>query len=81
MLRNYPKPVRAEAGYAISQAQQHFGDPHRHSGLRIRNLPNAYFELRIHLDIRLVFRDTPSGLLFDFVGSHDEVKQFIKGRR
>jgi len=78
MLRGYPKEIRAEAGAAISRAQRDFGHPHRHSGLGLRNLPGGYFEVRVRLDIRLVFRDTPAGLLFDFAGDHDEVRQFIK---
>ena len=79
-LRAYAKEVRAEAGYAISQVQEHFGEPHRRSGLGIRNLPGNYYEVRVHLDIRLLFRDTPAGLVFEFVGNHDEVRRFIKAR-
>ena len=80
MLRGYAKEIRAEAGSAISRAQRDFGDPHRHSGLGMRNLPGGYFEVRVHLDIRLVFHDTPAGLLFDFVGDHNAVRRFIKDR-
>ncbi len=79
-LRGYPKAIRAEAGKAISRTQEHFGNPHQHSGLVIRNLPGGYFEVRVHLDIRLVFRNTPAGLLFDFAGDHDEVYRFIRDR-
>ena len=54
------------------------GIPHLHRGIGLRKLRDDYFEIRVGLKARLVFENTPTGLFFEFLGNHDEVKRFLK---
>ena len=78
IVRDYPKPVRAEIGKAIDSLQASLGQPHRHSGLGIRKLVKNYFEMRVGLELRLIFRIEPDCAHFVFAGTHDEVERFPK---
>jgi mRNA-degrading endonuclease RelE of RelBE toxin-antitoxin system len=78
VVREYPKPVRAEIGQAIDRLQAALGQPHQHAGLGIRKLVKNYFEIRVGLDLRLVFRIEPEAVIFAFAGTHDEVRRFLK---
>ncbi len=69
---------RKEIGRRISEAQSSMGQPHLHKGTGLRKLSDHYFELRVDPKLRLVFEDTPSALVFEFMGNHDEVKRFLK---
>jgi mRNA-degrading endonuclease YafQ of YafQ-DinJ toxin-antitoxin module len=77
-VRAYPKPVRVEVGRAIDLLQESLGHPHRHAGLGIRKLVKNYFEIRVGLDLRLVFRIETACISFTFAGTHDEVRRFLK---
>jgi len=78
-LRAWPKKDRREIGSAITQLEQSFGQPHLHRGLGIRPLRDGYYEIRLGLRARLVFRNASEGLVCEMVGSHDEVRRFLKG--
>lgn len=78
IVRAYPKPVRAEIGQAIDRLQAALGQPHQHVGLGIRKLVKNYFEMRIGLDLQLVFKLDSDSLTFTFTGTHDEVRRFLK---
>jgi len=45
----------------------------------VRKLVRDYFELRVGLELRLVFKLEKDAATFVFAGTHDEVKRFIKG--
>jgi hypothetical protein len=79
IVREYPKPVRSEIGQAINRLHAALGQPHQHAGLGIRKLVKNYFEMRIGLELRLVFRIEPATVTFTFAGTHDEVRRFLKG--
>jgi mRNA-degrading endonuclease YafQ of YafQ-DinJ toxin-antitoxin module len=79
VVREYPKPVRIEIGKVIDLLQESLGHPHRHAGLGIRKLMKNYFETRIGLDLRLVFKLDVDAITFVFAGTHDEVRRFLKG--
>ena len=78
IVREYPKPVRAEIGQAIDRLQAALGQPHQHGGLGVRKLAKNYFEIRVGLDLRLVFRIETQAVTFAFAGAHDEVRRFLK---
>lgn len=78
IVREYPKPVRAEIGQAIDRLHAALGQPHQHAGLGIRKLVKNYFEIRVGLELRLVFRIESAAVTFAFAGSHDEVRRFLK---
>lgn len=78
VVREYPKPVRIEIGRTIDLLQTSLGHPHRHAGLGIRKLVKNYFEIRVGLDLRLVFKVETNTLTFALAGTHDEVRRFLK---
>jgi mRNA-degrading endonuclease YafQ of YafQ-DinJ toxin-antitoxin module len=78
-VRDYPKGTRGKIGRALQFLERDFGHPHRHQGLGIRKLTGNYFEIRVGLDIRLVFQNRADCLLFLMAGNHDEVQKFLRG--
>ena len=78
-VRGYPKPVRGKIGLALRQVERDFGQPHGHRGLGIRKLTGNYLEIRVGLDLRLVFQNRVESLFFVMAGDHDEVKNFLRG--
>jgi hypothetical protein len=77
-VRRFPKASRRKIAQAIDTARDGFGSPHLHSGLGIWRLRRNYFECRVSLQIRLVFRADPGVLLFITAGDHDHVRDFLK---
>lgn len=78
-VRAYPKAARGRIGLALRQLERDFGQPHRHLGLGIRKLTGSFFEIRVGLDIRLVFQNRTESLLCVMAGNHDEVQKFVRG--
>ncbi len=78
IVRAYPKPLRAEIGNAIDRLQESIGHPHQHAGLGIRKLVKHYFEMRVGLELRLVFKVERNAITFTFAGTHDEIRKFLK---
>lgn len=80
-LRSLPKGQRHEVGNVIAGVQEAFGKPHQHVGLGLRKLQHGHYEVRLGLGQRLVFEDKGDALHFKLLGSHDEVRRFLKGLR
>jgi hypothetical protein len=78
-VRGYPKETRGKIGKALQAVESDFGHPRRHRGLGIRKLSSTLFEIRVGLDIRLVFQNRPDVLLFLLAGNHDAVQKFLRG--
>jgi len=74
------KPERAEIGAAINELQEAFGTPHPHRGLGVRKLVGDYFEARVGLGRRLIFKNERDALVLLFVGDHDAVRDFIRNK-
>jgi len=79
-VRKYPRETRGRVGRTLQKLAEDFGHPHRHSGLGVRKLTGNYFEIRVGLEIRLIFQNRAESLLFIMAGSHDEVQKFLRGR-
>jgi mRNA-degrading endonuclease YafQ of YafQ-DinJ toxin-antitoxin module len=47
--------------------------------LGIRKLTGSFFEIRVGLDIRLIFQNRAECLLFVMAGNHDEAQKFLRG--
>ena len=77
-IREVPKSRRREIARVIDAVRDGFGAPHLHSGLGIRRLKGNYFECRVGLKLRLVFRARAGVLYFITAGNHDEVEAFLK---
>jgi hypothetical protein len=77
-LRNLSEADLTRAETALQALPECFGRPHTYAGISIRRLRKNIFERRAGLRIRLLFRATPQGLEVFFVGSHDDVRRFIR---
>ena len=78
-VRAYPKATRGKIGLALQQLERDFGQPHAHRSLGSRKLTGSFFEIRVGLDIRLVFQNRTDSLLFVMAGNHEEVQKFLRG--
>lgn len=70
---------RKVLGQCIAEAQRLMGQPHLHRGIGLRKLRDEWYEIRVGLKLRLVFENTPHALSFEFLGDHDDVRNFLKG--
>lgn len=75
-----PADVREKASQAIAEVGRAFGDPHRHRGLGLRKLARRSYEIRVHLQWRVVFIHDGKSLIAYDVMNHDEVSQWLKGQ-
>lgn len=54
-------------------------DPARHAGLGLRKLtPYPVWEARLGLKMRAVFRLENDQVIFIFLGTHDQVRRFLR---
>ena len=79
LVRALPKPIRGKIGLALQQLERDFGQPPRHRGLGIRELTGSFLEIRVGLDLRLVFQNRADCIFFVMAGDHDEVQRFLRG--
>jgi hypothetical protein len=78
-LRALDRESRQVLGQGVNEARDSWGQPHLHASVGIRKLKQPYFECRSGLGLRLVFEDFGAdGLYFVFMGSHDEIRRFLK---
>jgi mRNA-degrading endonuclease YafQ of YafQ-DinJ toxin-antitoxin module len=55
------------------------GEPHRHAGLGLRKLhASGIWEARVGLGLRLVFTRHRDTLTLVRIGTHDDVKRYLK---
>ena len=86
LSKRFKKIVRAagretEVSAALKLVVEGFGNPHAHTGLSIRKLGKNLYECRTSLSWRLVFLAEKGILTFDFAGDHDEVQNYLRGKR
>ena len=79
--RNIPEGHHDAVLDTLNAMRDGFGKPHLHSGLSIRKLARHVYECRTGLGLRLVFEARKGTLTFDFAGSHDAVRAYLKSRR
>jgi mRNA-degrading endonuclease YafQ of YafQ-DinJ toxin-antitoxin module len=70
-----------ETSATLKLVLEGFGNPHAHSGLAIRKLSKNLYECRTGLAWRLIFEAHKGVLTFDFAGDHDEVQNYLRGKR
>jgi hypothetical protein len=79
-LRELDKEERKKIGALITAACESFGHPHLHAGSGLRALGHSFYECRYGLKLRLIFqRVNDQSLYFHMLGTHDEVKRFLRG--
>ena len=66
----------------VKALDQYFKEAKAPYGLRIKKLYDGggekTFEARVAIDIRVVWVQTKEGIVFALLGSHDDVRRFIK---
>jgi plasmid maintenance system killer protein len=76
-----PPAVREKAAKVIAAVAAAFGDPHRHRGLGLRKLARRSYEIRVHLQWRVVFIHDGKDLVAFDVMNHDEVSLWLRRRK
>jgi hypothetical protein len=71
-----PLTIQDQVLEAIPSLADAFGKPHAHLG--VRKLSGRLYEFRVGLRWRIVFRHEGDTLYFLLIGTHDEVRQFIR---
>jgi mRNA-degrading endonuclease RelE of RelBE toxin-antitoxin system len=71
-----PLAIQEKVEEAIPTLAQSFGKPHAHLG--IRKLGHRFYEYRIGLQLRIVFRHDPGALYLLLIGTHDEVRRLLR---
>ena len=70
---------RAAILKAILDLEIALANPQEHAGIGLRKLhPAGYWEARAGLSLRAVFRIAEGDAVFIFLGTHDEIKRFLK---
>lgn len=78
-VRGFDKEQRAAVFDAILTLPRAMGEPHRHAGLGLRKLhPSGIWEARVGLGLRLVFALEPGLLTLVRVGSHEDVRRYLR---
>jgi len=80
-IRQLAPAERREIGGALAATQEAFGSPRAHSGVGVRKLQGRWYEMRVGLARRLIFRECDDCLSFEFMGNHDDVRRFLKSAR
>jgi len=81
LMKKQDAEARLRLFEAMNLAAVTFGQPHLHSGRGIRELgKRGMYECRASIDSRLLFKREADVLLFEFEGTHDEVRAWLKNR-
>jgi hypothetical protein len=51
-----------------------------HRGIGLRKLRADWYEVRVGFKLRLLFENRTETLVFELLGDHDDVKNFLKNR-
>jgi hypothetical protein len=73
--------MRAQCLEALRELPMVFGRPHEHPGLGVRQLRPGLYELRVGLALRAVFVRFADVLEAQIIGSHDEIRRYLRGSR
>ncbi len=77
-LKNLSQDRKAKVKEAIRQLVVFFEAGKKTSGLGLKKMKKDYWEVRIGLKDRVLFRLKGDLVEFIIVGSHDEIKRYLK---
>jgi mRNA-degrading endonuclease YafQ of YafQ-DinJ toxin-antitoxin module len=78
-VRDLDDPKRTAVFDSILALPKAFGDLHAHAGLGIRKLhASGIWEARVGLGLRLVFTQEHSLLTLVRVGTHEDIRRFLR---
>jgi hypothetical protein len=74
-------PVQESAlGVGLRRLEASFGRPHLHGGLGLRSF-GRYFEFRVGLQLRGLFLADSGDIFLVTVGTHDDLRNYLKNNR
>jgi hypothetical protein len=79
-LCDFPPELHGKFEKALAGVATAFGDVHRHNGLGIRKLGKRSYEIRVHLQWRIVLIHDGKNLHAFDIMNHDEVRAWLHGR-
>ena len=77
-LRGLPLPRKERVKKAIQLAVAFFETGQLPHGLGLKPLRHEFWEIRAGLDDRVIFRKEKDVIEFILVGSHNDIKRFLK---
>ena len=78
--RGLSPPDQAAVLRMLLELEAALANPREHAGARLRKLhPAGIWEVRAGLSHRALLRLAGDEAIFLFLGSHDEVKRFVRG--
>jgi len=76
--RDLGREERAALLKSLLELDRVLENPRQHSGTGLRKLPNGVWELRAGLALRALFYLEKEEATFLFLGTHDEVRRFLR---
>ena len=74
-----PSTIRAAVFDAMLALPEAFRRPGKHSGLGLRRLHSSdVWEARVGLELRMLIQMAPDTAILRFLGTHDEVRKYLK---
>jgi mRNA-degrading endonuclease RelE of RelBE toxin-antitoxin system len=80
-IRKLGPEIRTKAEAALRLVSEHFGEPHRRSGLGLRKIGRRSYEARVWLEWRIVFIKESERLTAYDLMDHEQVRLWLKGRK
>lgn len=77
-LRNLDQTRKERVKKAIRLAVAFFETGQLPTGLGLKPLKSSFWEIRAGLSDRIIFHKDKDTIQFTLVGSHDEIKRFLK---
>ncbi len=65
---------------ALKELPAAFGRPHAHAGIGLRQLRRGIFEARIGLQLRVIFEREDDLLIVTAIGTHDDIRRYLRER-
>ena len=79
-FRDLPAREAAAAESAVSRLLYYFSGKTRPPGLGLRKLKGRYWEIRVSLDLRILFLLEADTATFVIVGNHDDIRRRLRAR-
>jgi hypothetical protein len=80
LARALPAAAHPAIDAALRSLPETWGRPHAHRGANVRVLSRGAYEIRVGLALRIVFLPVGGELRCDFIGTHAEIKRYLRNR-
>ena len=77
-FRKLPASIQDRTVEALDALLDYFQTGQRPHGLGLKRLHRRYWEIRVGLDLRVLFELGPNRLTVIFVGNHDDIRRWLR---